>query len=137
MQNVPILIVYLAGWLLYMLGIYLYTHLRRVSLIITTLSHAVPTATALSMTYIFLIGGGSNVAQFAAGSDRRMDLWSLWFDLVTPLLLAGLASGLLHFVWTVAAAARAELRRHLPIAIAGLVMSVFSLFVVASHLPDA
>ena len=63
---------------------------RLASLKCSLIVSLVPVASLLAFVMIFVIGGGSNVAQIAG--ERGMDLWSLWVDLWLPLYLGTLVA---------------------------------------------
>jgi hypothetical protein len=137
MENRAILEVYLAIWLVYLVGIYAYSIWRRKGVAIATCSHLVPSSVALSMAYIFLIKHGATVAQFVAGDERGFSLWSTWVHLWPLLLLAAFLGGIVHVVWTIAACFIKKQRAWLPISVAGAAMCIFAFFTVGSNFPDA
>ena len=89
------------------------------------------------MTYVFLIAGGATVAQFVAGSESGMDLWSLWSDLWPVLLFATAASGFINLVWMIIVCVKKSQRRWISITVAAVIMSAFAFFTVAANFPDA
>lgn len=141
MENQPLLMVYLATWVFYVLGIHWFVAEvgpnGRAAQIIVGVSHAVPSLVALLMTYIFVIGQGATIAQFTAGSEHAMSLWSLWHSQWPVLLLSTFTAGLLQAVWTVVAGLRPEWRGWLPIAGSGAAMCAFAFMTVVTNFPDA
>lgn len=137
MENRTILIVYLVTWCAYVIAAHLWAQRKRLHLGAIMASHAVPSAVALTMTYVFMIAGGATVAQFVAGSESGMDLWSLWFHLWPVLLLGSAASGVISLVWTIVACVKTSQRKWIPITVAAVVMSVFAFFTVGANFPDA
>jgi hypothetical protein len=137
MENRAILEVYLVVWLAYFIGIYAYSIWCHKGIAIATCSQFVPSSVALSMDYIFVIKHGATVAQFAAGDERTMNLWSTWVHLGRLLVLAAFIGGIVHLAWTIAACFIKKQRAWLPISIAGTAMCVFAFFTVAPNPPDA
>jgi hypothetical protein len=136
MENRPIFIAFLVAWTLYVPIIYIASARLRVRLSAATLSHLAPTSAAIAMTYIFVIGHGESVRQLVSGSERGMDLWSLWVVLWPVLLLTSLISAIANFVVAIAALKTGS-RRHLPVTIPGVVMAIFAFFAVIENFPDA
>jgi hypothetical protein len=56
------------------------------SLVLSAVGGVTPAAALVLLTWVFVIGGSSNVAQFAANGG--LGLWSLWSH-VWPVLLLG------------------------------------------------
>ena len=137
MENSTVFFAYLLTWCGYLVGVYTLCRWRHLHRGVTSASHLVPSAIAILMIGIFLVGGGATVAQFNVGSVLAMTLWSLWFHLWPLLLLAAGASALAHLVWTGVACYRATYRKWIPVASSGLFMSVFGSFVVIQNFPDA
>lgn len=137
MQTPALFYTYLFCCGAYLLGIYTDCMIRRTSWVAVTASHLVPTAIALIMARIFLIGRAATTAQLVAGSEHGMALWSLWFNLGPFLLLASFMSALVLLICTAATLRRAGPRRYLPVTAAGVMMSGFSFFIVALNAPDA
>ena len=137
MENRPVFLAYLVVWGAYVIALYAYSIVRRKSLILTTISHVVPTAVALEMAYIFLIRGGGTVRQLSAGSGTGMDMWSLWVTSWLWILKATLAWAVVHLVWLAVAAIRAKTRAWVPVAAAGLIMAAFAFYTAAANFPDA
>ena len=103
MENRTIFIVYLVTWCAYLFTAHIWAHRKKLHLAGVLASHAVPSAVALVMTYVFLIAGGATVAQFVAGSESGMDLWSLWFHLWPVLLFGSAVSGVISLMWMIVA----------------------------------
>jgi hypothetical protein len=137
MENRTILLAYLAVWCAYVLAAHTWGWRKRLHPAGIIASHAAPSAVAVAMTSIFLLAGGSTIAQFAAGSESGMDLWSLWFRLWPALLLVTAASGVMSLVWTIIASVNNSRRRWTPVTLAGVIMSVFAFLTVAANFPDA
>ena len=137
MENRTLFLAYLAVWLPYLVAIHAYARWRRLRHGVVALSHAAPSVVAISMTYIFLIGHGATVRQFAAGSERGMELWSLWVGFWPLLLLATFGTGIAHAVWIVVASVKREWRVWIPVALLGTAMCAFSFLTVMSNFPDA
>lgn len=137
MENRTIFFAYLAGWCTYLAAAYVWGHRRRLHLGVVFVSHIVPSAVAIIMIYVFLIGGGATVAQFVAGSESGMAMWSLWFHLWPILLMATGASGFVNLVWTIIACVRKTQRKWIPISTAAVLMSAFAFFTVGVNFPDA
>jgi len=128
---------YLVVWLPYLVGLHAYAWWRHLRQGVVALSHAAPSVVAILMTYIFLIGHGATVRQFTAGSERGMELWSLWVGLWPLLLLATFGAGVAQAIWIVVASAKREWRVWIPVALLGTAMCVFSFLTVMSNFPDA
>jgi len=137
MENRTIFLAYLVVWGVYVVALYAYSVIRKKSLFVTTISHIVPTAVALEMAYIFLICRGSTIRQLVAGSERGIDLWSLWVNSWGWILLGTLIWALAHLVWLIVAGIRAKARTWAPVAAAGLAMATFAFFTAALNFPDA
>jgi hypothetical protein len=137
MENRTIFLAYLSVWCAYVLAVHIWGHRKRLNVAGVIVSHALPSAVAIVMAYVFLIAGGASVAQFVAGSETGMDLWSLWFHLWPVLLFGSVVSGVITLVWTIVACAKTPQRKWMPITIAAVVMSVFAFFTVAANFPDA
>ena len=137
MENRTLLLAFLATWAGCLLAAHLWARKERLPLASVLASHAVPSVVAIVMAYVFLIAGGATVAQFVAGSESGMDLWSLWFHLWPILLIATVVSGFTDLVWTIIACVKKSQRRWIPVAIAAVVMSVFAFFTVGANFPDA
>ncbi len=137
MENKTIFIVYLVTWCAYLVTAHIWARRKKLHLAGVLASHAVPSAVALVMTYVFLIAGGVTVAQIVAGSETGMDLWDLWFYLWPVLLFGSAASGVISLVWTIVACIEKPQRKWIPITIAAVMMSVFAFFTVGVNYPDA
>jgi len=137
MENRTLFITYLVVWLPYVLGLHAYAYRRRLGQGVVTLSHAAPSLVAIAMAYIFLLGHGATVRQFVAGSERGMDLWSLWVGLWPLLLLATFGAGLAETVWMIVVSVKRGSRRWIPVALTGTVMCAFAFVTVMSNFPDA
>jgi len=137
MEDREILIHYLVVWVPYVLCVHGYAWGGRLRQWIATLSHAGPSLVAVSMTYVFLIRHGATVAQYVAGSEEGMGLWSLWVDLWPMLLLATFAGGIAQGIWVVVACFKREWWAWVPVALAGALMCGFAFVVVMSNFPDA
>ena len=137
MENKTIFFTYLASWCVYLIAAYVWGHRRRLNLGVVSVSHLVPSAVAIIMIYVFLIGRGATVAQFVAGSETGMDMWSLWFHLWPILLIATAASGFVNLVLTIVACVKKSQRKWIPVTFVALLMSVFAFFTVGANFPDA
>lgn len=137
MQDRSIFLAFLTCWGLYLVAVYGYSLFRQASLIAATASHIVPTATAMMMIRIFIVGHGSTIAQFVAGSDKGRELWSLWFHLWPWLLLISFLSAMVLLTCTAVVICRSELRKYIPVTVGGALMSGFCFFTVAANFPDA
>jgi len=137
MENRTIFIAYLITWCAYVVATHAWVHRKRLSVAGVVVAHTVPAVVALTMTYVFLIAGGTTVAQFVAGSEAGMNMWSLWFHLWPILLIGSAVSAVVSVVWTIVACVKKPLRRWLPITLATVVMSVFAFMTVAANFPDA
>jgi hypothetical protein len=137
MENRELLVIYAWAWIFYVVGIHRYAQWKRLSHPILVVSHAAPSLVAISMTYIFLISHGATVRQFVAGSERGMDLWSLWVGLWPLLLLVTFGSGITQAGWTIVVTAKREWRGWIPVALFGAAMSGFAFVTVMSNFPDA
>jgi hypothetical protein len=89
------------------------------------------------MASIFLIGHGATVRQFAANSERGMDLWSLWVGLWPLLLVATFGAGAAQAVWTIVVSVKPEWRTWIPVGVLGTGMCAFSFVTVMTNFPDA
>jgi len=137
MENGTIFLTYLIVWPFYLLGIHVYAHVKKLNQGWILLSHSVPSLVAVVMAWIFLISDGATVAQFAAGSESTLRLWSLWFDLWPKLLLATFITGLVQFFGTFVLAIWPQRRKWIPVTLVGAVMSAFALMTVLLNFPDA
>ena len=137
MENSTILFAYLLTWCGYLAAVYALCRGRHLHCGIVSVSHLVPSAIAILMIGIFLVGPGATVAQFAAGSGSAMKMWRLWLHLWPLLLFAAGASALVHLVWTGIACLLANYRKWVPVSSSGLLMSVFGFFTVITNFPDA
>jgi hypothetical protein len=137
MESRTIFLAYLVVWCAYVLAAHAWGWQKRLHLAAVIASHAAPSAVAVVMTCIFLLAGGSTVAQFVAGSESGMDLWSLWFRLWPILLLATAASGVIGLVWTITVCVKNSQRKWIPVTLAGVIMSMFAFFTVGANFPDA
>jgi hypothetical protein len=122
MESRTTFLAYLAVWCAYVLAAHAWGWRKRLHFAGIIASHAAPSAVAVVMTYIFLLAGGSTVAQFAAGSESGMDLWSLWFGLWPILLLVTAASAFMSLVWTIVGYVDNSQRRWTPVALAGVII---------------
>lgn len=89
------------------------------------------------MTYVFVIGGGATVAQYVAGAESGMNLWSLWFNLWPFLLFATALSAFCSLVWMITACVKQAQRKWIPVSIAAVLLSVIALVTVGANFPDA
>jgi hypothetical protein len=137
MENRTIFAAYLVVWCAYIVAAHIWGRRRQLHIAGVIASHAAPTGVAIVMTYVFLIAGGATVAQFVAGSESGMALWSLWFHLWPVLLFATAASGMFSLVWTIMACVKHSQRKWIPITIAAVLMSVFAFLTVGANFPDA
>jgi hypothetical protein len=136
MENREILTAFLMVWVPYVVGVHAYAQLMRLNHGAVLLSHLAPSLVAVSMAYVFVLNRGATVAQFAAGSDRAMELWSLWVDLWPVLLQATFVSAAIQALTAAILLSRKE-TQWAPILFAGAVMSAFALMTVAYNFPDA
>ena len=81
MENRNLLIAFLVVWAAYLFVVHIWAWRKQLPVARIIASHVVPSAVAISMTYIFIISGGSTIAQFVAGSESGMNLWRLWLYL--------------------------------------------------------
>ena len=125
MENRTLFIAYLVVWLLYVMGLHAYASWRRLGHGIVTLSHAVPSLVAITMAYIFLLGHGATVRQFVAGSEGRINLWSLWVDLWPLLLLGTFGAGVAQTVCLIVVSVNRGLRTWIPVALTGAVVRAY------------
>ncbi len=137
MENRTLFFAFIATWAGYLLVAHIWANKHHFPLTGILASHTVPSVVAVVMTYVFVIAGGATVAQFVAGSESGMDLWSLWFHLWPILLLATAASGITNFVWAIITCVKKSQRRWIPLSISAIVMSVFAFITVAANFPDA
>jgi|GEM_PF-706901 len=137
MQNEILFLAFLIVWLPCVIGLHIWGHRHRHHPAIIIAMHAAPTAVASSMSYLFLIRGGATVAQFSAGSEAGMDLWSAWFhlwSLLLPLIFIFVA---IQLVGLVTACVKPSLRTWIPAILIGTLLSAFALYTVAVNYPDA
>ena len=86
---------------------------------------------------VFVLNPGSNVAQFAAGSDAGMEMWGLWFDWWLPMIAGigmALLSGLISLVmppYPVRSPGAFALK------VLGLIICVLGGLLVVPNFPDA
>jgi ABC-type dipeptide/oligopeptide/nickel transport system permease component len=137
MENRTLFVVYLAVWLPYVAGLHAYGWWRRLGQGGVALSHAMPSLVAMTMAYIFLIGHGATVRQFVAGSERGMDLWSLWVGLWPLLLLTTFGAGVAQALWMIVVSVKREWRPWIPVPLTGTAMCAFSFLTVMTNFPDA
>lgn len=137
MENRELFVTYLVLWLLYVVSIHGYARGGRLGQATVVLSHAAPSLVAISMTYIFLINHGATVRQFVGGSERGMNLWSLWVELWPLLLLATFGAALAQAVWFLVACMKREWRAWTPVALLGAIMCAFAFVTVMGNFPDA
>jgi hypothetical protein len=97
----------------------------------------VPLAVAATMTYLFLIVGGSTTAQLNVGQSSALHVWTLWVDLWRLFLFLSAASGLGALIWLVVCALNKAKRKSIPAAVASLILSVLAFFTVVSYFPSA
>ena len=137
MENSAIFHAYLISWCIYVVALYVFGRWRRLPLGTLSASHIAPTAAAILMARVFLVGRGATVAQFAVGSKSGADMWSLWFHLWPCLLLLTATSALAHLVWVFIGCAKESQRKWIPVSAASLLMSVFAFMAVGANFPDA
>lgn len=137
MENSAIFLAYLGIWTAYLIALYTLRRRKTLRHSIVAISHLVPTAIALLMIRVFIVGGGGTVAQLASGSNSSMDMWRLWYNLWPLLLWVSGLSALVQLIWTILACSIATHRKWIPIAVSGLIMSAFGFFTVAANFPDA
>jgi hypothetical protein len=137
MEDRTLFIAYLVVWLLYVAGLHAYACWRRLDRRVVTLSHTVPSLVAIAMTYIFLFGHGTTVRQLVAGSERGMDLWSLWVGVWPWLLLTTFGAGAAQAIWMFVVSVKRGSREWIPVALTGVAMCAFSFLTVMSNFPDA
>ena len=94
------------------------------------------TMVALVLLFVFVIGHGTPVAQFAAGSEEAEARWSSWFHL-WPMLLV--ATGLATVLYGIAAIAAAVMRKWhwLVLLLVGAAMLAFAFMTVGALHPTA
>ena len=136
MENRNLLIVFLVVWVVYLFVVHTCTW-RRFPVATIIASHAVPSAVAISMTYIFLISGGSTIAQFVAYSEPGINLWRLWLTLWPVLSIVTVTSVLIYLVWTIIASVKKTQRHWVPVTICGVIMSGLAFITVFLNFPDA
>lgn len=124
MENRTILAAFVATWCAYLCFVYIWAWRRRLHLGGVSFTHIVPSAVAVTMTYVFYIKAG-------------MDLWSHWYRLWPAFLAATAASGLVYFILTIYSCVDKSERNWIPVTIAGTVMSAFAFFTVVANFPDA
>jgi len=137
MENRTIFIAYLITWCAYVIATHAWAYRKRLLTTGVVAAHTVPTVTALTMTYVFLIAGGATTAQLVAVSEAGMGIWSLWFHLWPILLIGSAVSAVVSVIWTIVACVKKPLRSWLPISLATVVMSTFAFLMVVANFPDA
>jgi hypothetical protein len=137
MENRTLFVAYLLAWCGYLIAMYAFCRVRHLHLGIASISHLVPSVIAVMMIRIFLVGHGSTIAQFAAGSEPATHLWRLWFHLWPALFFAAGTSVLVHLVWTAVAGFAVRYRKWVPVSSSGLLMSLFAFLAVGTNFPDA
>jgi hypothetical protein len=137
MENRTLFVAYLLTWAGYLIAMYAFCRVRHLHLGIASISHLVPSVIAIMMIRIFLVGHGSTIAQFAAGSESATHLWKQWFHLWPALFFAAGTSVLVHLVWTAVAGFAARYRKWVPVSSSGLLMSLFAFLAVGTNFPDA
>jgi hypothetical protein len=136
-ENQSLFIAFLIAWVVYVPLVYLIGWRFKLSPILTTLSHIYPTAVALAMARIFLLGSGHTIRQYNVGSPAAENLWSLWAGLWPLLLLAGLGSAIMLLRAIHMGAWRQLPIRSLAITVPSFAMSVFAFITVFINFPDA
>ena len=137
MENKSLLQIFLVVWATYVIGVHLYRCYHKCNLWSVWGLLAVPTVIAILMTVIFLIRGGNTVAQFSAGSQVGMDMWSTWVELWLLLSMVGGMNVLIQMGWTVVAIWKRTRPQWLILAVAPLAVSVFALLAVFFNYPTA
>ena len=100
-------------------------------------ARGVPITVAATMTYLFLIVGGSTTVQLNVGSFSGMNVWSTWVG-IWPLFLVLTASSLLGvLIWTIACALVKEYRPMVSISLASLLLAILAFFCVLTYFPSA
>lgn len=132
-----VLLIYIVSWVIYLVALYVIAYRKKLRMSIVSVSHIVPSAVAILMGSIFLIGKGATVVQFVAYSVPGMKLWSLWVGLWPGLLVLTAGVAFTHLVWLGIACADKTKRRWIPVVASGLFMSVFSFFAVIAFFPTA
>lgn len=127
-------------WLLSVAAVHGYAHRQRLPHPFVVLSHLVPSLVALVMIRVFIVGHGALVAQFAAGSEHREELWSFWLS-IWPLALVALAASalanLVAFITGIVVQCHQREARWLPVPAIGLIISLLWLAITFSHFPTA
>ena len=137
MENSTLFNVYLMTWITSVAGIHLYGNSRHLNHGLICLSHAVPSVVALSMTCIFVIGGGASVAQIASSIPQGMNLWSLWFGLWPLFLFATFVAGVAQALLTLDFALNKSRRPWAPVTTIGTALCTVALVTVLYNFPDA
>lgn len=137
MEDSRIFFVYLVSWCVYLAAAYIFGSCRRLHLGIVSMSHLAPSAVAIIMICIFLLGSGATVAQYSARSESGMDIWSLWASLWLPILFFSATSGVIHLIWIAVACVKKSQRKWIPVAAAAILMSAFAFYTVLANFPDA
>jgi hypothetical protein len=137
MENRTLVYTFLVTWAGYFLVAHVWAWRKRIPIGTVIASHAVSSAVAGVMTYVFVIAGGATVAQFVSESESGMDLWRLWVHLWPVLLLSAALSAAVGLVWTIIACVKSSQRRLLPLAIGSFGLSVIAFFTVGANFPDA
>ena len=137
MENRNLLIAFLVVWVAYLFVVHIWAWRKQLPVAGVIASHAVPSAVAITMTYIFIMSDGSTIAQFVAGSESGMNLWRLWLGLWGVLSIVTATSVLIHLVWTIIASVKKTQRKWVPVTICAVIMSGFAFITVFGNFPDA
>ena len=96
-----------------------------------------PIATAIGMSYIFLIVQAESVAQFNVGSPSRADAWSLWVDMGRIFIKLSFITFLATIFWTAICAVNKEHRHSIITAIYACLLSILAMLTIAVYAPTA
>lgn len=100
-------------------------------------SGGLPVAVAVTMTYLFLIVGGSTTIQFNVGSSSRMNVWSTWVGLWPLFFILTVAGVFACSVWVIICASKKKRRPSIPTAGASLLLHILAFLSIFVYSPSA
>ncbi len=136
----PIFLVFLwAALHLFVIAVFAVSLFKRYSISIaewvSAIVSLIPLVSLIFVIRIFVVGGSSNVAQFAGGSGAN--LWSLWFNVFVWVLLVNFVACLIVVGCLFFRSYPTRFWSSFSMRVACLITAVIAVYFALTHIPDA
>jgi hypothetical protein len=137
MGKQSLLIIFLIAWSLSVFGMHYYAYRKSLYQRVVLFSHSVVSIVAIILAVVFLVADTPMVRQYAAGSEQRMDLWSLWVGLWPIILLVTFVTGIVLGIWSIINGVSPQRRKWFPISLVDTIGCFFAFTTTLYHFPSA